>query len=140
MQFCGGFVRGVSIKEEPPTYVQEAGALHALRAYKEWMSRQDQSRFKWAEMKAGNALASLRLRDWMRVGRCTLESPAASGLIAELQGMAEWLEVDTFFRPFYQPETLAEGDGEEVKDPLAELFVRMAEHFRSVVIMQQGGK
>ena len=46
--------------------------------------------------------------------------------------------LDTFLRPFIQGARIAEGDGEEVKDPVAELFVRLAEHFRSVVIPQQG--
>ena len=63
VQFCSVFAHGASITEEPPTHVQEAGVLHALRAYKEWMSRQDQARFKWVEVRARNALVSLRLRD-----------------------------------------------------------------------------
>ena len=94
--------------------------------------------FKWTEMRVGSALVCYRLRDWMRQGKCTLETSAASGLVTEMQELPGWLEVDTFYQPFFQSTRVAEGDGEEVRDPHAELFVRMAEHFRSVVIPQQG--
>ena len=43
-----------------------------------------------------------------------------------------------FFRPFHQSAEVGGGDGEAIADPHAELFVRLAEHFRSVVIPQQG--
>ena len=138
VQFCSGYVHGGSIMEEVPVYAQEAGVLHALRACKEWIGQKDQSTIKWIEFRVGNALVCNRIREWMRVGKCTLESPAASGLVTDIQKLQDWLEVDIFMRPFWQPAELAQGDGNNPSDPNAELFVRLAEHFRSVVIPQQG--
>ena len=138
VQFCSGYVLGGSLTEEIPIYAQEAGVLHALRACKEWVSTRDQSQLKWIEMRAGGALVCNRLREWMRVGKCTLESSAASGLVADIQRLQEWLETDIYMRPFYQQAEPGQGDGSDPADPNAELFVRLAEHFRSVAIPQQG--
>ena len=138
VQFCSGYVHGVSIKSEVPIYMQEAGVLHAIRAMKEWMLSRGQENVQWIEMRAGDALVNNRIREWMRVGRSAFESPAATGLMEEIRAFPQWLQVDIFARPFYRGRDDVEGDGEVVRDPQAELFLRLAEHFRSVVIPQQG--
>ena len=138
VQFCSGYVHGGSIGDEPPVYAQEACFLHAIRAYREWMSRCDQSGLRWTEMRVGGLLLNHRMREWMRVGRCAFESSAASGLVAEIQALPTWLTVDTYVRAFSPGARLAAGDGEEIEEPQSELFVRLAEHFRSVIIPQQG--
>ena len=74
----------------------------------------------------------------MGVGRGAFASSAASGLVAEIQALPTWLEVDTFLRAFAPGTRLGAGDGEGIAEPQSELFVRLAEHFRSVVIPQQG--
>ena len=96
VQFCSGFVHGVSIIDDPPAFAQEAAALDALRVYREWMLTQDQSLFRYVEIRVRSAGVTYKLKEWMRVGRCTLVSPAASGLIAGIQGLPSWLSVDIF--------------------------------------------
>ena len=89
-------------------------------------------------MRVGGTLINYRVREWTRTGRCTLESPAASGLVAEIQALPEWLEVDIFLQPFCQRMEIGQGDGEYIADPNAELFIGRAEHSRSVAIPQKG--
>ena len=138
LQFCSGYVHGGSITEEPPAYVQEAGVLHAIRARREWLGHRGQTGIRWIEMTAGDGRVNHRIREWMRIGRGSFETPAASGLVEEIRTLPEWPRVDVFMRPFYSNRATAEEDGGDMEDPLAELFIRLAEHFRSVVIPQQG--
>ena len=137
-QFCSGYVHGGSITEEPRVFTQEACFLHALRAYREWMSRGDRSGLRWTEMRVGGLLANHRMRESMRVGRSSFKSSAESGLDEEVHALPTWLEVDTYVRALSPGSRLAVGDGAEISDPQAEFFPRLAEHFRLVVILQQG--
>ena len=91
-------------------------------------------------MRAGDGRVNHRIREWMRIGRGAFETPAASGQVEEIKTFPTWLQVDIYLRPFYPSQASAEANGDRFEDPLAELYVRLAEHFRSVVIPQQGEK
>ena len=68
-----------------------------------------------------------------------MQSPAASGLVADIQSLPTWLETKVSLTPFRLPEA-AEG-GEEEADLVTTRhqadFMRMVGHFRTVVMPSQ---
>ena len=140
VRFCSGFVHGVGITKDTPEYVHEATALHALRVLKEWLTVRGQAMCEEVHIRSGPPGITYKIREWVRTGRCSLISSAAAGIVEDIQTMQEWLKIDTYFNPFYLPDEVGREDDYNIKDPKAELFLRLAEHFRSVVIPQQGEK
>ena len=63
--------------EESPVYVQEAAMLHTVRVLREWITGRGQDEFHFVDVRAGGVAAVYQQREWMRVGRCSLVSPAA---------------------------------------------------------------
>ena len=57
-------------------------------------------------------MVSYQITKWMRSGSCRVQTSAASGLVADLQGVGDWLRTDTFLHPF----CLREEMGEEIEN------------------------
>ena len=137
-----GFVHGVGFPSITPAYVHEAAVLHGVRVLREWVGTIEQYLLHSIEIIAGNALVSYQITEWMRSGSCRFQTSAASGLIADLQSMGEWLHTDTFLHPFClreeREEMRGETEGGSEGDSNQELLLRLAEHFRTVVLPQQG--
>ena len=135
-RFCSGYVHGVTVGEAGAVYVEEAVVLHALRVLKEWMLPVDQTLLQHVNILAGGALVHYQIKEWLTKGRCTLRSAAASGLVRDIQGLGEWLHTETSLRPFYLPEDPADED--VYISQHQEMFLGIAEYFRTVVIPSQG--
>ena len=119
-----------------PTYIGEVSILHALRILKEWMGTIDQKLLQNINLHAGAAGACRQIESWMGGKICSLESPAASGIIQELQDLPNWNGVNIALNPFYLPDELeAEEHNLRIK-----LHASLAEFFRGVVVPQQGRK
>ena len=134
--FGCGFVRGWDFTHDPPVYVHEAAALHALRALREWLKTIDGTLLHFVEIRGGNWQARRRIRVWMGAGACELEPSAASGIVADIQCMPEWLQTDAAIQPFRLPDTPEEakedGHGGSIR-----LAARLTGRFRKVVIPQR---
>ena len=140
-RFCSGYVHGRGNTAETPVYMQEAAVLHGIRVLREWLQTVDQNTLQHINIRAGDDLVRHRIKDWLTTGRCTLQSPAASGLVADLQKMSEWLHTKVSITPFRQPEATDNDDGEMgdlVMNRHQATFMRMVEHFRSVIMPSQG--
>ena len=135
-RFCSGYVHGTKAGESGAVYMGEAVVLHALRVLKEWLLPVDQSLIQHVNILAGGALVHYQIQEWMTHGKCTLQSAAASGLVKDLQEMSEWLHIKTSYRPFYLPDDPANED--RYLNLNQELFLEVAEHFRSTVMPSQG--
>ena len=68
-------------------------------------------------------------------GICALQSPAASGILHEIENMPTWLRPNTSLRPLYIPDSF-----EDRQIPrLLTTYISLAEYFRVVVVPQQSG-
>ena len=94
-QVCHG--RGAS--GDSPVYIQEVVLLRALRALREWLSTIDQRLVQDNTIWAGNGSLRHTIKQWLNTGACILESPAASGIVTELQSKEEWSTIDTAMWP-----------------------------------------
>ena len=97
------------------------------------------------EIFAGGASVRYQITEWMRSGLCQFRTSAASGLAAALQGWENWLRTDTFLHPPWLKEEFGGVEGSSIGgigggegDPDQELFLRLAEHFRTAALPQQG--
>ena len=82
-------------------------------------------------------MVHLQLDNWFRKGRCALQSPAAAGIISEIQDLPRWLRTSTSLRPFVLPEDLAEAQREETLHERIVLYLGLAEHLRVTILPQQ---
>ena len=135
VQFCSGFVHGENIGVGTPAYVHEAVVLHAIRVLRELMASIPSINLGGVRISAGNALVNYQIRTWMQTGQCHLQSTAASGLIADIQSMPQWLHTRTVLHPMFLPDGMEQE--REKKDLQVELLLRLAEHFRASVLTLQ---
>ena len=137
VEFSSGYVHGYRLTEEPPEFAQEACVLHALRVMREWLNGVDQELLQYINIQAGDALTNKRTSEWWSRGLCKLQSPAASGIINDVQGMRDWLHTDVSLRPLFLPEDLS--GGELGRAPVTlDLSTRLAEYFRRNVLPSAG--
>ena len=132
--FCSGFIQRRNIAAQAPIFLQEAAALHALRALREWILQTDQSALRHAANRARDVLVCHHLEPWFRSGCCHLQSVAATGLVHDIQNMPGWLRTKTSLQPLCLPESSDE-QGNIPADTM--LLLGLAEHLRSAVTLDK---
>ena len=134
VQFCGGFVLCLVRSFDSRIYSRGGGAARFPgSARMDWTT--DQRELQRVIIRGGGAKVTYRLKDWFTSGRCSLQSPAASGLVADIQQMPEWLQARTVLRPCYLSGETGQDEGVSADE---ELFTGLPEHFRSRVLTDKG--
>ena len=128
---CHGYIHGRNNGNGNPTYLQEVVLLHALRALREWLGAVDHRLIQHIILRAGDGKLCHIIKKWLTEGECGLSSPAASGIIHEIQTKEEWTRVYTTIWPLYLPETFEDPECLSVS---VRTFLSMAEHYRMAVL------